>query len=277
MFYMSKFLFAVYLAFGEGEKDTLQTMFHGAKGRLVHVGILALRLIMPLVFAGLIISNVISKAPPERVLTVDAALLQADRFIFGLYPMFWLYDAGNAYRNFFEATEPFFIESYNALTLVVGVVLIFLFFYQRKKIRVFILAFCINLFIALPLWYIFPALGPDAFYARRHTGPYELEVEKALDRYHPNRELALFIDKLQSSLEIPEVTAMPSMHAAWGVTAALFAYGLNPLFGAAVWMWNVASGIGSLYLLQHYIVDLLIGAVLAFISYFLARRVAPAD
>jgi membrane-associated phospholipid phosphatase len=71
------------------------------------------------------------------------------------------------------------------------------------------------------------------------------------------------------------LAAMPSLHFATSLMAALLLAEVGPLAGALGASYTVALGFALVYLGEHYVVDLLAGAALTAAVHRLAPRAAP--
>src|SRR5436190_21554087 len=71
------------------------------------------------------------------------------------------------------------------------------------------------------------------------------------------------------------LAAMPSLHFATSVMAALLLAEVGPLAGALVFAYTAVLGFALVYLGEHYVVDLLAGAALTGVVRRLAPRVEP--
>ena len=71
------------------------------------------------------------------------------------------------------------------------------------------------------------------------------------------------------------VAAMPSLHLAITVVAALFMWRHHAVAGVAGAVYAAAMGLALVYLGEHYVVDLLAGVVLALAAWKVANRLLP--
>jgi len=72
------------------------------------------------------------------------------------------------------------------------------------------------------------------------------------------------------------LAAMPSLHFATSLMAALLLAEVEPVAGALGWTYTLALAFALTYLGEHYVVDLLAGAALAVAVRRVGRRAAPA-
>jgi membrane-associated phospholipid phosphatase len=71
------------------------------------------------------------------------------------------------------------------------------------------------------------------------------------------------------------LAAMPSLHFATSLMAALLLAEVSPLAGALGWTYTAALGVSLVYLGEHYVVDLLAGAALTVAVRRGAARAGP--
>ena len=62
------------------------------------------------------------------------------------------------------------------------------------------------------------------------------------------------------------ISTFPSMHAAWGIVIAYAGVILWPPLGIILIPWAIINGIGAVYILEHYSVDIFLGVFIALIS-----------
>jgi hypothetical protein len=109
-----------------------------------------------------------------------------------------------------------------------------------------------------------------------HPGPYRLvEVRRMMVEYGES----FWRDgwgPLYSVLGGNPLAAMPSLHFATSVMAALLLAESEPVAGAAGWTYASTLGFALVYLGEHYVADLLAGVALTVAVRRLAPRVAPA-
>lgn len=73
------------------------------------------------------------------------------------------------------------------------------------------------------------------------------------------------------------VAAMPSLHQAIAVLIALAATRIHPVAAMLGWAYAVSMGVALVYTGEHYVVDLLAGAALAGVMWWIGRRLAHRD
>jgi membrane-associated phospholipid phosphatase len=70
----------------------------------------------------------------------------------------------------------------------------------------------------------------------------------------------------------PPYNCFPSLHVAYAFLAALSAYRVHRGFGVLALSWAVLVGISTLFIKQHYVADVIAGALLALASYAIVLR-----
>jgi len=82
-------------------------------------------------------------------------------------------------------------------------------------------------------------------------------------------------NKVYSNLSPNAVAAVPSLHAAWATLLALY---VTTLFKSRiryfVWIYPLLIYIGTVYLGEHYVIDVLLGIIVAIVSFVLSPRLA---
>ncbi len=75
----------------------------------------------------------------------------------------------------------------------------------------------------------------------------------------------------------PPYNCFPSLHVAWAFVSALACYRVHPGVGAAAAFWAALIGVSTLYTKQHYVADVIAGALAAGAAYALFLRTYPRE
>jgi membrane-associated phospholipid phosphatase len=133
----------------------------------------------------------------------------------------------------------------------------------------FATAMSLNWLIGTGSYYLLPSLGPAyanplAFASLPHTEVTRLQAMLLHDR------AGFLLDPDKGILQA--IAAFASLHIAMSFTALAMTYllGLGWRVKAALWAWNVATAIATVYLGWHYVIDDLAGVVIAVLSLSLA-------
>ena len=199
-------------------------------------------------------------------------LLGWDEAVFGVYPFIWLHTAANSLKPVFDFLSPLIIYSFQGLSLVIGATMIF-FMKNRKIYPALVSSFFIAMGIGLFFWWAVPANSPNNYY---------LSVERSIPGYDPNRFVAEFEEKVRSRQQkLPPISTFPSSHVNWGMQIVFFwaVYDRRTLFVSVPWFLLMA--LGTVYLAQHYAVDILLGIPLGAVSIaaanLLVKRLSGGD
>lgn len=82
--------------------------------------------------------------------------------------------------------------------------------------------------------------------------------------------------RLAYSLD-PPYNCFPSLHVAYSFVSALTCYRVHRGVGAAASLWAALIGVSTLYTKQHYVADVIVGALAAYVAYLLFLRSYPRD
>jgi len=82
--------------------------------------------------------------------------------------------------------------------------------------------------------------------------------------------------RLAYSLD-PPYNCFPSLHVAYAFVSALTCYRVHRGVGAAAALWAALIGISTLYTKQHYVADVIAGALAAYVAYVLLLRGYPRE
>jgi membrane-associated phospholipid phosphatase len=75
----------------------------------------------------------------------------------------------------------------------------------------------------------------------------------------------------------PPYGCFPSLHVAYSFVSALTCYRVHRGVGAVASLWAALIGISTLYTKQHYVVDVIVGALAAYLAYWLFLRSYPRE
>ena len=75
----------------------------------------------------------------------------------------------------------------------------------------------------------------------------------------------------------PPYNCFPSLHVAYSFVSALTCYRVHRGVGAAAALWAALIGISTLYTKQHYVADVIVGALSAFVAYVMFLRKYPRE
>jgi membrane-associated phospholipid phosphatase len=70
----------------------------------------------------------------------------------------------------------------------------------------------------------------------------------------------------------PPYNCFPSLHVAYSFVSALACYRVHRGVGAVAALWAALIGVSTLYTKQHYVVDVIVGALTAYVAYALFLR-----
>jgi membrane-associated phospholipid phosphatase len=87
---------------------------------------------------------------------------------------------------------------------------------------------------------------------------------------------AIWSLRLVYSLD-PPYNCFPSLHVAYAFVSALTCYRVHRGVGAAAVLWAALIGVSTLYTKQHYVADVVAGALSAFGAYALFQRTYPRE
>lgn len=235
-------------------------------------------LIISVIYENLILFR---EAYADRIPLIDAELMRIDEAIFGIQPAF-LMEKWNH-----PAAVEFFMLAYGLFFVYPYFYLIFL--YIRRQYQLFqavMLAQLIALAISFTSFIVFPAQGPRYYLNPDHSdpGPEVKMFSTPLQGIKINwlqewsgfeSFYALQYDG-QNRLERIKTDCMPSMHTCLCLICLFFAVKNRALFKyrrTFVFLW--VTGVGALifstvYLRYHWVIDVVIGAILAVLIYYLA-------
>ena len=75
----------------------------------------------------------------------------------------------------------------------------------------------------------------------------------------------------------PPYNCFPSLHVAYSFVSALACYRVHRGVGAVAALWAALIGVSTVYTKQHYVVDVIAGALAAYVAYVLFLRAYPRE
>lgn len=134
----------------------------------------------------------------------------------------------------------------------------YLFFERRDLFERYVLLFVGVLTVGLATCFIFPAAPPWAASLTGHLDPTYKIVTEVGSELHVNL-YRYFDNQIRSS---NPVAAMPSVHMATSVIVLLMAFRMSRVLAGLAVAYNAAMAFSLVYLGEHYVVDILAGALL---------------
>ena len=208
----------------------------------------------------------------SNITNASQLYMSMDNHIFGVYPHLWIQS------SLFNSMDFLLVQTYCKLPLFFTVVLIGLLLFNKKNFREFLIAIFFVPFIAMPFWYILPAVTPDEMYRQnifslQSNIPTQHEYEAAIT----SENLKSFLKRLEIDIEKPSqnhplVSTNPSMHVAWGAIITYFSMILWWPLGFVFIPWLLLNMLSTLYTMQHYAVDLPGGLVCAAMAIIITNR-----
>ena len=201
---------------------------------------------------------------------IDGWLMGIDKSLLGFYPFLWFQQS----TNFLKNLAPLFLYSFLWLGLIMGISwIIFYLAGQRKFFSQSIMAMSLVVMIALPLWYFFPANSPQNTYLNNvYNKQIDSSIKELTDNYQPNKYLLSFHKEIGVEQgEIAPVTTMPSMHVAWTIVIIYYLFKFKRKTIYFTLPWAFFSILGTVYLAQHYFIDILVALLVALLAICLAN------
>jgi membrane-associated phospholipid phosphatase len=193
-------------------------------------------------------------------LPFDDVLVYLDDLIFGMQP------ALEFYALFpYKILEEFFHLAYLNFYML-GLTLAVPIYYARPKenfdrfLSVLLFTFFTSYIIAI----IFPSAGPLFYFEDGLRFPYF--YQGSLSEYDIGPFTLIMRDLIMNG-EIP-AGAMPSCHTAIALITTIFAF-INFRFWGFIWLfWGVSLWVSTIYLQQHYLIDIFAGLLMAYPIYY---------
>ncbi len=216
---------------------------------------------------GLAIRLLFLSADRTRTIALSHMIMNADLKIFGFSPPFFLNDIIQS-----EVLSAWIVQSYLQLLLIAGCTAIVLLFRSTYLFRKYMLSYFIAFMISCPFWYTFPVLHPDYMY-RANVLHIEIpeDIQHIVQTTHFLPAMTKQFDELakiwvDSENRFLPISNFPSMHAALGIITAAVLIEMWLPFAIIVIPWLVLMLTGTMLLLQHYAVDVMLGIVIGCVA-----------
>lgn len=223
----------------------------------------AIRYLLPIVLYPLLygmIHAMITGGRPSDMYLIDDALLNIDHAIFGLNPIVWL--GNHQHPALTDALHLAYFSYY------FGAPVLLVLMFRGNAIADFrrvLAAITIGWYGALVSYALFPALGPQRWM------PAELP---ALEGWLPTTQW------VQTFLEVnlvPDVRdCVPSMHTGVTLLTLFYARRYQKRFFWIFLFPGIGVIIGTVYTQQHYVIDVLLGALAAIVIFAAVEKFRPA-
>ncbi|RMD94240.1 MAG: hypothetical protein D6814_14755, partial [Calditrichaeota bacterium] len=147
---------------------------------------------------------------------------------------------------------------------------------DRPMFYKFVYTLTVLNFLALVTFMVFPAAPPWYVYNYGFVQPVPnssfwgtsagtlIDVDRLLG--------VKFFTTLWDSFNANHFAAIPSLHGAYPIVVSLFVYQKFRKHGFWLALYPLATWFSAVYLNQHYVVDLLIGALYIIVAYFIAVK-----
>jgi len=188
----------------------------------------------------------------------DVDVVSLEKVILGFHPTIWL----DNYLNI-VVTELLSAAYFSYYFLIPGLALVLFFDRRDREIRRFMTATCVIFFISYLIFIIYPVTGPRFFFADQ----YQNSIDGFI--FRPLVQLVINNAAFKGG-------AMPSSHVAEAIMVMLFAirnYRRKAYFLIAI---VVGLALGTIYGRFHYLSDVFVGTIMAFVIYWLTLKFYPA-
>lgn len=204
-------------------------------------------------------------------------LMKIDNKIFGVYPPFWFENNSNPSQSFFNNYSCLFTATYNSITIAIAISLIIGLTKSGAIFNKILFVYILTILIGLGSWFLFPATSPlDSYIDRKPEPLYNSEINSVMENYEPSANTVKFFNETRearSSLgEKLWNTSIPSMHIVWTVIVVYSSFLVfKPLLILSV-PYLILNSIATVLTLQHYMVDILAGILLAAFVIFIVEK-----
>jgi hypothetical protein len=245
----------------------------------IFLRVIALFIFIAVVYGYLLYHLIYTDFADAVVAENNALLMKVDQMLFGVHLPFWLQGPSNMFSGFLGDYNEMIYRIYGSLGTTMALFLLFTLVVNGRVFVHLFTTFLLSFLISIPLWHAFPAMSPVVAYFDPVIDPvpYSKEIRVTLDEYAPNSNLEEYLsERVVNDRELiheyKNITAMPSMHGAWGAAIALFMVVLwRPLIIIAI-PYFLLNFFSSIYSLQHYAVDILAGTFITLFAFICTTK-----
>ena len=196
-------------------------------------------------------------ASRSEIIKASQFYMSLDRQIFGCDPQLWIQQFSNN-----SILDFLFIQSYFKLPFFLSFIFIGLLVHNKNYFRKFLIMFFMAPVIAMPCWYLLPAISPNEMY--RHnifSLPSITQTQNSYKELTLSDNLNISLQGLENFYQNPNqahpiVSTNPSMHVCWGTIVTYFAMVLWRPLGLFFVPWLLFNSCATLYTIQHYFIDI---------------------
>jgi len=218
--------------------------------------------------------------------SVDLKLMHLDELLFSVQPTIWME------KITFPAAVDYFMVAYALFLIYPYFYLVYL--YQKNQLPVMhkaMLAQILSLFVALTMFITLPAKGPrytfdpqnGTEFKGENLPAYSIPLKGVQSNLLENWTGKPSLFRLQydfwNQIERIKTDCMPSMHTCLCLIVLIYAVRYRNIFKYkkfSMWFWivgNVSLIFSTVYLRYHWVVDVIAGAALAIIMYYLTEYI----
>lgn len=215
---------------------------------------------------------------PDLVLARTQHLASLESFLGrSIIPSFALADSLLSVPLLWQAS----VWGYLNVAFQTGGAALILLWNSAARFRVFVAANAIALMLALPMWIAVPVVSPQQYYLQNifHNQFTDVELQ-AINSFKSSARHAYWEEQMRMLAEFwptdtaraVAATAFPSMHVAWAVIVLLALWPLGRLWRLIASIWAGLTVLGTILLLQHFVLDIPAGMLLGAAAYLLGVR-----
>lgn len=246
------------------------TKFEKIANKLTQVPKIDLRDFLRTFFFVLLAFSTFTIALGALTLSCQNRLMNQEFFIweeqfFGVQPFIWFHTLANPFYHLMYLLSEVIIQCFMSFSMMVGVTLIILYIWGKKKdFLAYVAAGFIGCIMGFFFWYAYPINSPNNFYIDHNKMPGEFNP--------PQNVLDLQAEIRDDQRAIHPISTFPSMHTMWAI---MIVYYLAKVKKEILYLgvpWLVFLILGTAYLAQHYFVDALWAMPMAYISILLGNK-----
>jgi hypothetical protein len=204
----------------------------------------------------------------------DAVFLRSDYALFGA-PMFVFLNK-ILWPTWLSSV---IVSSYGLLEIFVAAGALFLFFTDRLQLERFVAAFLVAAAFMIAVWHFMPAVDPQIRYVNNvYDLPVSSQTAAAIASVHLPIPVNAFLSGVVETNPGNSwpVSTFPSAHIIWAFLIGYYLFLANRRVGYGALAPLLLASFGTVFLAQHYFVDIPAGILTALVAIWIAKYLVPA-
>ncbi len=215
----------------------------------------------------------------EHMGKASEQLMHWDKILFGIHPSFYLHTL--AIPLWLQLG---FVYAYAYLPVLLATLLAILFCTYERLFRIVFLSLALSAFFSMPFWIAYPGIPPHEMYQLNvfkhaqftEVSSIELNDMKIQPRIKATMDVIelMWIDQEGKSFG---VSSFPSTHIIWATIIFYAMFQIRWWLGLLFFPYYALNFVATMFLLEHYAVDTLLGVIISIAAIFCAHKLLNSE